>query len=107
MVIATGLGEVRTETYFRGRRFEQSLPEHPGGRGFAQDGAQVAGFTVTLDPPPAESEVQVKVYGTPVVALDIGLKDGYAGIPETLQTTIDLTRAETFPALEPFVRAGI
>ena len=107
LVVAVGLGDVRTETYFRGRRFEQALPEHPKGRGFAQDGTQIAGFLVTLDPPPDESEVQVKVYGTPVVALDIGLEDGYAEAVETLANAIELTRSETFAALEPFARSGI
>ncbi len=82
-----------------------SDPAHTWEQPLCYDGAEVAKFGFRPGfPVPNESEVYVHVCGTPLVTVEIGLKDGYVEVMPALRWLLDSVPTEIFDVLEPFVR---
>jgi hypothetical protein len=98
LAFVPGLSEVTTIAEARGEVLTQSFltPEH-----FVKKDAQVSHFGWLGSPSLEESEVNVEVRGTPVVAIKlIEIERGYTPLNFMLQSGIDWIRDEVFPSLE-------
>ena len=101
IVVAPGLVDPVTFVVARGQVLKQQHPPTSSGYpGLVEDGTEVAHFMWNLTPPLTEGEVKVEVSGTPLVALDIGLKDGYMDARRTLAACLGFLWESIVPALE-------
>jgi hypothetical protein len=91
--ITPGLKNVVVRVTARGRLFDQIPGE------FRQDGAVVAKFGEDFSPPLQDDEVNVDLYGTPVVAVKIAEADWHVD-PAQFRHIIDWLRYQVFPELE-------
>lgn len=100
IVLVPGLVDPETVVVARGQVLKQKHPPTSSGYpGLVEDGTEVAHFVWTLHPPLTENEVTVEVHGTPLVALDIGLKDGYMDARQTLAACLGFLWDSIVPAL--------
>jgi hypothetical protein len=78
------------------------------GEGFAKDGAEIADLSIAEFPNLDESEVEVKVDGSVIVGVDVGVKHGegkgYMEVMSLLGSAIVWERTQMFRALEPHIR---
>jgi hypothetical protein len=73
--------------------------------GFREDGTVVARFG--FSPPrliPEETEVKVKITGTPQIVVQGAVKDRYGDLPQLLRILVEDIPEHVIPVLEPFVR---
>jgi len=92
-------------------RLSQSPPTPPGvGFGLADDGAQIGHFVLFGPTPPRDSEADVSVSGTPVVAIKVVEAYEGAGVPGYVEVVtwldmmLEALRGDLVPRLEPFIR---
>ncbi len=72
---------------------------------FCEDGAEVAKFAWDPGTEPPESEMHVRVRGTPRVTVEVSGVPGPIELPQTLRHALDGIRKEVIPALTEFVKS--
>jgi hypothetical protein len=107
IVTVPGLVNVTTLVTARGERIEQRhQPAASGYPGLVEAGTEVAHFGWVKSPPLTVTEVDVDVRGTPLVALDVGIPDGYMEARDTLAGSLGYLWEHVIPVLEQFLPEG-
>jgi hypothetical protein len=103
VLLSGGVANLVATTTARGERLTQA-PPIPEGGGYVADGAVCVNFGWFNAPPLEESEVDVKISGTPEIAVNIGIAGGIMPVRTAVEIIIRNVKEEVLPALESFVR---
>jgi hypothetical protein len=104
IIAVPGIMNAETMVTARAEQITQAQPPpRMGYPAFIEDGAEVAHFRWLKSPALTEAEVKVGVRGTALVALDVGIKDGYMAARVTLATSLGYLYDHVIPVLEQFL----
>ena len=105
IVVIPGLIKVHTVVTVRDELpLEQEPPPHPNGfPQFAAAGTELAHFRWIKLPALEETEVDVNLSGTPQIAMQVGLDDGYMEVRDTLARSLGYLWEHVIPVMEQFL----
>ena len=103
VLLSGGVINLVAKVVARGERILQGPTTPDGTIGYVPDGAVCAHFGWHGTTPLEESEMDVKISGTPEVAVDIGVPKGIMGVRVAVELITRNLKEEVLPALEEYV----